>query len=197
MEDVTILCRYGKEILPYLDAAASLRIKVFRDFPYLYDGSKEYEVSYLTHYAECSDTIFVIAQTASQIVGVSTGLPLSHADLAMQQPWSDAQVDISTLFYLGESCLLPEYRGQGIGHAFFDHREKHARALACRSATFCAVERERHHPLRPEPYRDNHAFWRKRNYQPTECICLLEWQQVDQPMPTQQSLRFWRNDVIA
>ena len=35
----------GDAILSWLDALARLRIQVFRDWPYLYDGTEEYERS--------------------------------------------------------------------------------------------------------------------------------------------------------
>lgn len=33
----------GLELTPHLEALAHLRIPVFRDYPYLYDGDMEYE----------------------------------------------------------------------------------------------------------------------------------------------------------
>ena len=40
----------------YLEDLAQLRIKVFRAFPYLYDGSIDYEMSYLETYTSVSYT---------------------------------------------------------------------------------------------------------------------------------------------
>jgi hypothetical protein len=37
----------GREIEPYLQEIAGLRITVFREFPYLYEGDLEYEMAYL------------------------------------------------------------------------------------------------------------------------------------------------------
>lgn len=34
---------FGKDIAPLIPRLAELRIKVFHDFPYLYEGSLEYE----------------------------------------------------------------------------------------------------------------------------------------------------------
>ncbi|HET7923586.1 MAG TPA: GNAT family N-acetyltransferase, partial [Rhodanobacteraceae bacterium] len=33
----------GSHVAPHLDAVAALRIAVFRDWPYLYAGDREYE----------------------------------------------------------------------------------------------------------------------------------------------------------
>ena len=75
-------------------------------------------------------------------------------------------IDPASVFYFGESVLLPEYRGQGIGHAFFDHREAAARAWGASRASFCAVIRPPDHPARPAGYVPLDAFWAKRGYAP-------------------------------
>jgi GNAT superfamily N-acetyltransferase len=36
-------------------------------------------------------------------------------------------MDLSRIFYFGESVLLSQYRGQGVGVRFFEEREKAAR----------------------------------------------------------------------
>ena len=191
MSSCEIISRCGQEVLPYLDAAARLRIEVFRDFPYLYDGTADYESEYLQTYARCPDSIFVLALAAGEVVGVSTGLPLHAADDAFQAPFREVCLDTKNLFYHGESVLRHDYRGQGIGHAFFDHREDHARRIGCEAATFCSVVRPNNHPLRPPGYRSNEAFWRKRGYDPTELYATLAWQQIDFPQEQQNQLQFW------
>ena len=59
-------------------------------------------------------------------------------------------VPLERIFYCAESVLLPEYRGQGIGHRFFEAREDHARALGRTHCAFCGVVRAADHPARPE-----------------------------------------------
>ena len=38
---------HGAAIAPYIDDLARLRLSVFREFPYLYDGTPEYEADHL------------------------------------------------------------------------------------------------------------------------------------------------------
>ena len=53
MDDaITLECLSGAALLPHLDAVAALRIAVFRDWPYLYDGDAAYEREYLDAYAQ-------------------------------------------------------------------------------------------------------------------------------------------------
>ena len=48
--DLQILEVHGPDLQPHLDGLGRLRIAVFRDYPYLYDGTLEYEREYLQSY---------------------------------------------------------------------------------------------------------------------------------------------------
>jgi GNAT superfamily N-acetyltransferase len=194
-DDIILLRCCGEEISPYLDAAARLRIGVFREYPYLYDGSAAYEAGYLRRYLECPESLFVCALAAGEVIGVSTALPLAAADEAFQQPFVQAGVAVESLYYLGESCLLPEYRGRGIGHAFFDHRESRARELGYAMTTFCSVLRPPDHPHKPQDYRSHEWFWRKRGYHPNDLVAELEWEQIDAAGEVKNRLEFWQKQL--
>lgn len=125
--DIDTLC--GAAIAPQLDAVARLRIAVFAQWPYLYAGDVGYERDYLRVYADSPRSMLVLARAGERIVGASTGLPMEDEATAFRAPFEAAGIDPATVFYCGESVLLPEHRGQGIGHAFFDAREAHARRL--------------------------------------------------------------------
>jgi GNAT superfamily N-acetyltransferase len=88
--------------------------------------------------------------------------------------------------------LLPEYRGRGIGHVFFDEREAQARALGLSYAAFCAVVREPDHPSRPASARDLAPFWRARGYQPVrDALAYFSWKDLNQMAETQKPLQLW------
>lgn len=182
----------GIGIQPYLDAVAALRIAVFRDWPYLYDGDRAYEREYLDAYARSADSVFVLAFDDDAVIGASTGLPLADDSAEFRAPFEAQGVGTGRVFYFGESVLLPAYRGQGIGHAFFDHREAHACALGRFDLTaFCAVERDVDDPRCPVGHRDNEVFWTKRGYvrQP-EMKMRLRWSEIDRG-EVEHTLMFW------
>ncbi len=155
----------GPEISPWLEDVARLRIGVFSAWPYLYEGSFEYERQYLAAYARSGDSLFVLAFDDGEVVGASTGLPLADETTEFQKPFAEQGMSVESVFYFGESVLLSEYRGRGIGHAFFDNREAHARALGRFQWTaFCSVDRDASDVRRPDVYRPNDAFWSKRGY---------------------------------
>ena len=188
----------GPDIGPWLADVARLRVAVFRDWPYLYAGDFDYERDYLAAYAASPRSVFVLAMDGERVVGASTGLPLLDDAEAFRQPFLASDIDPGEVFYFGESVLLPDHRGRGIGHAFFDHREAHARALGgFRWTAFCAVDRDPGDPRRPASYRGNDAFWHKRGYRRRDGMSMwLDWDEIDHGgIP--HALTFWLRPLEA
>ena len=183
----------GSNVAPHLDAVAALRIAVFHDWPYLYAGDRDYEKNYLATYAESPDSLFVLAFDGDKVIGASTGIPRTDETAAFQQPFLDRGIALEDVFYFGESVLLKDYRGHGLGHRFFDEREGYARRLGRFDTTaFCAVERSADDPRRPEGFLGNDAFWIKRGYQrQDDMFCQLEWQEIGHDLASCHKLRFW------
>jgi GNAT superfamily N-acetyltransferase len=189
--EVTSLC--GEEIGSVLPDLARLRIVVFRDWPYLYDGTIAYEESYLAKLAAAKGAVCVIARDGNEIVGASTAAPMiEHAD-EFAEPFERAGYDLAEIFYCGESVLLKSHRGHGLGHAFFDQREAHARKLGgFTHSTFCRVVRPEDHPLKPADYRPLDGFWRKRGYAPVEgLVATYDWKDIDRAAETAHQMQFW------
>jgi GNAT superfamily N-acetyltransferase len=187
----------GRRLAEALPAAARLRIAVFRDWPYLYDGSLAYEEKYLAKLAAAEGAVIVAACDGGEIVGCATAAPLVNVEEDFAAPFRARGLDVARIFYCGESVLLPAYRGRGLGHAFFDHREAQARALGgFTHAAFCAVVRPDDHPLRPQNYRPLDAFWQKRGYARIEgLVCRFAWKDIDQPAETEKPMQFWMKQL--
>lgn len=186
----------GAGVQPHLQALAMLRIAVFREWPYLYQGDLGYEADYLAAYARSADSVFVLAFDGDEVVGAATGIPLADDAEAFIAPVRAHGLAPEQVFYFGESVLLPAYRGQGIGGRFFDGREAHARSLRrFRYTAFCAVIRELGDPRQPEDFTPLHGFWRKRGYAPVEgLVAELEWLETFHDLPTRHQLQFWMRD---
>ena len=182
----------GAALEAALDEVARLRIAVFRDWPYLYDGDLYYERAYLQTYRDSPGAVLVGAFDGDRLVGAATGTPMEdHAD-DFAAAFAGTGLDLDTIFYCAESVLLPGYRGRGVGHRFFDLREAHARAMGRTRSAFCAVERPADHPLRPPGYAPLDPFWRKRGYETLEgARAHFRWKDLDQPDETDHPLQFW------
>lgn len=189
---VTVAPVTGAGLAEVIPALARLRITVFRDFPYLYDGDAAYEAGYLADFAAADGAVVVVARDGAEIVGAATAAPLAAQDEAWQAPLAAAGFDIARTFYFGESVLLGAWRGQGIGHAFFDHREAQARAGGASHAAFCSVIRAADHVARPAGYRPLDAFWRGRGYAPLEGVTAwFEWKTVGAAKEERHQLQYW------
>lgn len=190
---ITIRCLSGRAIEPYLSDLARLRIAVFRDFPYLYDGTQEYEEKYLRTYVESPDSVVVLAYDGDQAVGASTGLPMADETEEFQRPFVDAGYDPQRIFYCAESVLLKSHRGKGIYKHFFDGRESHARKLERFDwCTFCCVQRPENHPLRPADYAPLDPIWSKFGYvKHPELVTSYTWKDVGEAEETAKPMVFW------
>jgi GNAT superfamily N-acetyltransferase len=182
----------GSTLHAALDDLARLRIAVFRDYPYLYDGTADYEQGYLRLFPRGKDGVIVVAKDSGDIVGCATGSALSTQSDALQEPFAKAGYNLDEIYYCGESVLLPQYRGQGIGHIFFEEREKHARAKGYRFSVFCAVVRPSDHPARPKDYQPLDAFWHKRGYSKVPgLMAQFSWKDVGDTVETEKPMQFW------
>ncbi len=182
-----------------LQAVARLRIAVFRDWPYLYDGDADYEAAYLAAYTRSPRSVFVLAFDGDEVVGASTGLPLADETPGFHAPFSARGIDVGRVFYCGESVLRPAYRGRGVGHAFFDAREAHARALGGFDVcAFAAVDRAPDDPRRPAGHRDNDAFWSARGYVRQPGMTMhLAWKEIGEAAEAPKPLTFWLRRLEA
>lgn len=188
----------GAAIAPHLQALARLRIEVFREYPYLYEGSLEYEQRYLESYAACARSVVVLARAGAEVVGASTALPLTAHGEELAPVFAQARIDPERVFYLGESVLQAAYRGQGVGHAFFDQREAAAREQGFGLCAFCAVERAPDHPARPADYVPHDAFWRKRGYRREPALATqFSWRDLGDVLATDKRMVFWLKELSA
>ncbi|MBI3452977.1 MAG: GNAT family N-acetyltransferase [Rhodospirillales bacterium] len=190
--DITVEVLAGNAAAPLIPDLARLRMTVFREFPYLYDGSLDYEHKYLAKYAGLPDSTIVVVRADGRVVGASTALPLLKDDAEMIEPFRCAGLDPADFYYFGESVLLPEMRGRGLGVAFFQHREARARALGFPMTAFCAVARPADHPRRPKDYAPLDGFWTRRGYtKRPDLVCEFSWRDIDEKSKSSKSMIFW------
>ncbi|MFM2417063.1 MAG: hypothetical protein RL385_1786 [Pseudomonadota bacterium] len=188
----------GADITQVIDDLARLRIVVFREYPYLYDGTLDYERRYLASYAQCPESVVVVARDAGKVVGASTAMPLTAHGEGLVPTFAAAGIAPDSVYYFGESVLDAAYRGRGLGHAFFDHREATARDLGYAIAAFCAVVRPSDHPRRPAGYVPHDAFWSRRGYtKRPELRASFSWRDVDESRASPKAMVFWLKELAS
>ena len=183
----------GAAITAVLDDLARLRIAVFRAYPYLYDGDEAYERSYLASYAGSPGAMAVIARAENDaIVGAATAAPLGDHQPQLGEAFAARGIDPASVFYLGESVLLPAYRGRGAGHRFFDAREAAGRAGGFAIAAFCGVVRPADHPARPDGYLPLDGFWQNRGYERIDgLVSTMRWRDLGEDHESDKPMQFW------
>ncbi|WP_395748109.1 GNAT family N-acetyltransferase [Prosthecobacter sp.] len=187
---------HGSELASHIDALGALRIAVFHEYPYLYVGNMENERDYLGTYVRSSGSLVVLVFDGERVVGATTCLPMVDEGPEFKAAFEQAGYDLSKICYFGESILLPEYRGRGIGKEFFASREAHARALGMTKSTFCAVDRDGKHPLQPEGYRPLDEFWRSQGYvKHPELQATFVWKEIGEEEESPKTLTFWVKEL--
>ncbi|PWK18902.1 hypothetical protein LV89_04037 [Arcicella aurantiaca] len=187
----------GKEIESVILDLAQLRIIVFKDYPYLYEGTVAHEKEYLSTYINSENALLFSVWDDDKMVGATTCIPLSDETADVQEPFIKAEMNIESIFYFGESILLSKYRGLGIGNRFFEERENHARSFGTFEKTcFCSVVRPENHPMKPENYQPHDIFWTKRGYQKDESLqSQFDWLDINESQSTIKPMVYWVKNI--
>ena len=193
VDDLRIEQLTGEAVRRHIPDLARLRIQVFREWPYLYEGDDAYERQYLETYIRSPSAVVILASDGDQVIGASTALPLADEAAYVTAPFTRRGVDVARHFYFGESVLDRPYRGRGIGVRFFEEREAHARRFGTYETTcFCAVQRPDDHPLRPKDYVPLDAFWGRRGYaKDLAFLAHFSWRDIDGDGETEKPMAFW------
>lgn len=197
MKDLHFITRSGSDIEECFPDLAELRIAVFHDYPYLYEGTLAYEKEYLKTYSDSPRSLLFAVYDGQKMVGATTCIPLIDETAEVQAPFLENGFDPDTIFYFGESILLKPYRGSGLGHKFFDVREAHAAAFGNFKMTcFCSVSRPDDHPSKPDDYRPNDTFWLKRGYAPHPGLTsFFEWIDIGHQHSTSKPMTYWTKSI--
>lgn len=191
-DELKIVRLKGEEIIPYIPNLATLRIEVFREYPYLYIGDYEYEMKYLQTYVSCPESIMVLVFDDDVVVGASTAIPLEFETVEFKRPFHGHNIPIKDVFYLGESVLVPVYRGRKIYHRFFAERESAAREYGAKITAFCAVERANNDLRQPEGYTSLDKVWQKFGYEKHPELCVYyEWKEIGEQEQSTKPMTFW------
>jgi hypothetical protein len=96
----------GTELSPWLDWLGELRIRVFREYPYLYDGILEYEREYLRVDQDCADSrIVLVTNDRCELIGATTGSKNGGGSFGgIEQGADDAHVIIVGPGLGGSAC---------------------------------------------------------------------------------------------
>ena len=182
----------GPEIEASLDDLVTLRLEIFREYPYLYEGEREDELRYLRMYAEKPGAVVMLVQDSGEIAGAVTGIPLEHEDLKLIEGFAGTDCPLNEIYYVGEMLLYPAYRSRGLGLRLMAQVEEHVRSFGkYRYLTCATVIRHDDHPLRPASFVPIDRFLARTGFNPLSGVgTSFAWAETD-GIKREHPMRFW------
>ncbi len=191
--NVTIKPLFGEQIHKHLEEFAHLRINIFKNYPYLYNGNINYEKDYLNAYLQSQNSVLIGAFYNNELVGGATAILMQDSYPEVKQPFLAQNYNINNIVYFGESVLLDRFQNSGIGHKFFIHRELFALSYKnVNYTTFCHVVRDSN-SLNITNTIDNklYALWNSHRYfKDKNLTSFFSWQDIGEKNETQKTMQF-------
>jgi len=187
----------GSGIADAVDDLATLRLEIFPEYPYLYQGKREDEITYLGSYAEAPDACVILACDGLRVIGAATGMPLVHEDAQMRDAFAGTTFPLNEVYYVGELLFRPAYRNSGLGKKLLDRFESHIRTLGrYRTLTCATVERPDDHPLRPRDYIPITRFLARTGFVRLPGVTThFVWRETD-GVKRDHPMQFWSKELI-
>lgn len=196
MDNVEIKALKGAEARKYVDDIADMRISMFKEYPYLYDGSIEYEREYLETYFKSENSIILLVFDKDKVVGFSNVIPFVEETAELKKPFEGNKLDVKDYLYIGEVMLKDRYRGKGLLRKFFEHHENYAKEHGYPYLTFITSKRPDNHPMKPSDYRELGPIWEHFGYSLDDrLVAEFKWKQIDTGKEEENSLSFWVKEV--
>jgi GNAT superfamily N-acetyltransferase len=186
----------GTAVADALDDLATLRLDIFPEYPYLYQGKREDELTYLSTYAEAPDACVILAYDGVTVIGAATGMPLIHEDAQMRDAFAGSALPLDEVYYVGELLFRPAYRNCGMGRKLLAQLENYIRSLGNYHTITCAtVERPDDHPLRPSDYTPITRFLTRTGFARLSGVSTsFMWLEID-GVKRDHPMQFWIKDL--
>ncbi len=195
-ENIRMAALAGHEAKKYFEEIARIRITLFREYPYLYEGSQEYEREYLETYFRSANAVVLLVFDNDKVVGFSNSIPLAEESAELKAPFERQGLNLNDYLYIGEVMLYPEYRGQGFMRKFLEFHEDKARKEGYKYTVLMTVERPDDHSLRPSDYKSLDSMWRHFGYERLSAMRIhLAWTQVDTKREMENRLAIWQKQI--
>jgi GNAT superfamily N-acetyltransferase len=170
---------HGEEARSYAEQIVRLRMKIFAEFPYLYQSTVEDELKYLNSYFISKNCAILLVVKGEEIVAYSTAVPADDRAIIKEAFAKNGQKS-DDHYYIGELVVTEPYRGMGLLRKFIEYQEAFAKRCGYKKLAFINVKRPENHPLRPQNFRPHEPIWEHFGYHLVEGFELEStWQQSD------------------
>jgi GNAT superfamily N-acetyltransferase len=154
-------------------------LTVFREYPYLYDGTTDEGIAYCKEVMGYKDAAIAVAYRDEKPVGFLSGASFVNFEdhFGNTTGFKAADLDAATFYYFAEVIVLPEYRGQGLSKQLFQRLEAWAVNRGYTNGCFISESHEVH-PLKPRNYKENDALWRSLEYEKSNISVTYNWNTI-------------------
>lgn len=176
--NVTVEILTGKDVQKYIVLLSRLRIDNFKEYPYLYEGSMEYEKQCMQGYMSCPHCAFAIAKVDGKIAGALTGIPLvsdSSIGNDAEKIFKLNNLSPSEYYYYGEIFVLKKFRNLAVAASLFAAQNSKVKGLGYKYAVMLTVVREENHPLKPKKYRSPDQLWTRAGFSRMDLVLNCRW----------------------
>ena len=181
----------------WLDDIVRIRVELYREFPYLYDGDAAREALCLRTYLECGEAVFLAAFDGDRMAGFSSSIPLAMEDEALTEPFRRAGLDPADYLYIGEMLVEAPWRSWKLLWEHKKYHEARARALHLKYVAMVTVDRAENHPLRPRRYKPLEHIIHYCGYEKIRDLSVsMRWPRADSGSERANRLSVWRRRVL-
>lgn len=180
------------KIKSWIPEIGKLRIEIFAEYPFLYDGSYDYELEYLKKFLTMEEAIVACAFNQNELIGIATGYPFVYETASLQKVFVQKNDDPKQYFCIGEIVLKKSYRGQGIGKQFVHLIENYAKEHRYPKICLYTVIRDPCDPKSPPNYIPLDLFWKNQGYvKHPELVGQISWKEIGELNETPKQMVFW------
>jgi hypothetical protein len=186
----------GESAREFFNEIAQIRIDLFREFPYLYDGSIEYEREYLETYFKSKNSKIILGLDKGKIVAFSSSISLNEEIEEIKAPFLNRNLDISQYHYIGEVMIKNEYRNLSLPLEFERIHKEFATQKGHSKLVFMTVRRELNDISRPYKYKDPEKLWRYIGYKILDNMNIeMSWKRIDTGKDENNVLDIWQKNL--
>lgn len=196
--DLILKVFLGNEARRYSQQMARVYINMFKEFPYLYEGSiVECEKNYLEGYFISNLSRILLLFKNERVVGVSVSLPVDEVkETKIKSTFLKKQLDTSKYFYIGGTVIEEPFRSLELIRTISKYHETHAKNNGYSQLVFVTVKRNPFHPSQTVNYRTLEPIWQHLGYSLVEGIEVKDkWKQADTHQEEENTLHIWTKAV--
>lgn len=182
----------GREARPYCDQLAALDMAIFKEWPYLYEGTLEGEAQYLENYFKSEKSLFLLLMRGDAIVGSASFIPLEEEIDEIQSPFKVAGLPCNDYLYVGVVMILKEYRRPGLIRALYEHALEYAKSIGKRAGALAMIERPADDSRRPADDRPLDGMCQAFGFEKQDGLEVhVEWTDITTHMPAPVVMKIW------